>query len=224
MNNTYVFGDIKIITTARINTSGEFDTIQCCPQDVNLTFGNPKVLYIPGKGAWTHTVLIWFGKVLPAFNNFVNSLHKSTKIYANEEVSLWLLKSDNHYGTIEVSSYISAQGNLRIKNNFGNEDLNRLDRMYNAYRSSGNIDEAIKILLNIGKQVNIAGDSPEDIKARQFIYTRFTEPFTIAPEIESQRYENLLNMAYEVPRKQHIREIINKIYTRCCELEKNKGH
>lgn len=224
MNNTYIFGDIKIVTSARINTNGEFDTIQCCPQDVNLSFGNPKVLYIPGKGTWTHTVLIWFGKLFPAFANFANSLHKSTKVYSNDEVTIWLLKSNCSYGTLEVSSHISPQGFMRIKNNFGNDSLNRLDRMYNTYRSTGNIDESIKILLNIDKSIDITGDSAESINARRCIYSSITEPFTLSPDTESQRYENLLNMAHDVPRKKHIREIISSIYTRACELEKLKGH
>ena len=224
MSNIYNFGDLRIITNAVIDSTGDFSIVQCSPQEMNLSFGNPKLLYISGKGTWTHSVLLWYGKLNNPFSVFVNSLHKSTKIYANDEISLWLLKNDTSVGTFEVSAYVNSYNELTVKNNYGNEELRALDRAYNVYRSTGSIDHAIKALLNINRNIDFFANNDEGARARDLLYTSITEPFSLRMDEESQRYEKLFSLSHEIPRKRVIREIIYKMYTRSCEIEKNFGH
>ena len=224
MNNVYTFGDLKIVTSDTIKTDQQYYTIGCSPSEVSMSYGSPKTLYVPGRGSWTHIVLIWFGDLTEAFKTFTRALHKSTKVYSNDHVNVWLLKNNKALGTLEVSVYITPQGYLRINNHLGNQLLKSLDKMYNTYKYTKSIDHAIKVFFGVPNHVSLTDDSQASVAARVLIYTRYVEPLVLNQEEEAQKYEDYIAMAFDISRKDTIRQLLLAMYKRGCELEKQFGH
>ena len=216
---------LRLITQMPINleNAGMF-IIGCSPEMVNLNFGEPKQLRVKSCGVWSHSLFGWVGPMPTALKIFTKSLPKHTCVISLPHVNIWLLKNNHAYGTLAISALITKGGHCDVLNNLDNEEIVKLDKAAVAYRYTGKVDTALKLLFNIYDSINLLDNTEAAVNARSIIYDSFTLPFTENPDKEGQRYEELLARSFDVSNKFYLRQFFAEAYQFAVQLEKLHGH